>query len=312
MLQRRSRTLLQSARTSGRFLCAASSQPTHSPIQAAVKQAEPLTAIKASRGRYQPLPGWLATLTVSGVAAGIVAANLEEVPLTGRKQLQINWLQPECKEHGTIPELRQILPLCAARPISTVSQNERLCLQGEDVLRSIYARAAFSTNMLAQQHPKLRARLSSLPERAEFLYDVDKLSASASSSFDGKACAWYDSWSTFRTNPRLCIITMSTGDLLRHSSHSSLVWVMGREFAHGIAKHRTELDSWTLVATCAVFSGLALSRIALLPAIALGCVLSTVITGVVIEIWLSQQQEHEADVIGAAIATAAQRTSCVQ
>ncbi|KAL3140670.1 hypothetical protein ABBQ32_005236 [Trebouxia sp. C0010 RCD-2024] len=83
------------------------------------------------------------------------------------------------------------------------------------------------------------------------------------------------------------------------------LWVKGHEVAHGIAKHQSESDSWTLVATCAGFSRLALSTIALLPAIALGCMLSTVIRRVGIQIWLSQQQEHEADVIGAAIATAA-------
>ena len=63
-------------------------------------------------------------------------------------------------------------------------------------------------------------------------------------------------------------------------------------------------DSWTLVATCAIFARLALSSIALLPAIALGCVLLTITRNVVIETWLSRQQEHEADIIGAAIAKA--------
>ena len=40
--------------------------------------------------RYQPLPGWLASITVGTVAAGVIAANLEEVPLTSRMQLQIS------------------------------------------------------------------------------------------------------------------------------------------------------------------------------------------------------------------------------
>ncbi|KAL3140669.1 hypothetical protein ABBQ32_005235 [Trebouxia sp. C0010 RCD-2024] len=176
---RHSGTLLQSARISAQFLCADSSQPTQSPIHAASKQAKPLTATKASHGRYQPLPGWLATLTVGGVTAGIVAANQEEVLLTDRKQ-QINWLQPERRIYGMIPELTQIRPASAPRPILTVFQNEWLCQQGEDVKWSIYPRAAFSTNMLAHQHSKLRAQLSSLPYRAEVFYDVDKLSASAS------------------------------------------------------------------------------------------------------------------------------------
>lgn len=48
-----------------------------------------------------------------------------------------------------------------------------------------------------------------------------------------------------------------------------------------------------------------MSSIALLPAMALGCVLSTIVRNVVIQVWLNQRQEHEADVTGAAISEAA-------
>ena len=106
-LQRRGRALFQSARVSGQYLTAASSIATHSPSQAALEQAKPLAATKASSySRYQPLPGWLATLAVGGVAGGIVAANLEEVPLTGRMQLQI------ARQHQRRSDRLQVMLLC--------------------------------------------------------------------------------------------------------------------------------------------------------------------------------------------------------
>lgn len=80
---------------------------------------------------------------------------------------------------------------------------------------------------------------------------------------------------------------------------------MAPEAAHGIAKHLVENNSWGLVSTAAIFSRLALSSIALVPAMAPGCVLSTLTKEIVIESWLSQQLEHEADVIGSAISRAA-------
>ena len=80
---------------------------------------------------------------------------------------------------------------------------------------------------------------------------------------------------------------------------------MAHEAAHGIAKHLVEKNSWGLVSTAAIFSRLSLSSIAPVPAMALGCVLSTLTKKIVIESWLSQQLEHEADVIGSAISRAA-------
>ena len=93
--------------------------------------------------------------------------------------------------------------------------------------------------------------------------------------------------------------------LLHHNSHNSLAYVMAHEFGHGIGRYLSESDSWALVSTCAIFSRLALSSIAPLPAIALGGVLSTISRKVVLDGWLTQRQEHEADVIGEAISKAA-------
>ncbi|KAL3158282.1 hypothetical protein ABBQ38_010527 [Trebouxia sp. C0009 RCD-2024] len=168
---------------------------------------------------------------------------------------------------------------------------------------ALFDEAAVGTHMLAHQHPDLRARLSSLPETAILTYYLEQLGSSVSYS-EGPSCAWYDFWSIHKAKRQFKVM-LSAGFLLEHRSINSLVWVMGHEFAHGIAKHATERDSWALVATGAIFSRLALSSIPLLPAVALGCALSTVTRHVVIGRWLIQRQEHEADVIGTAIATAA-------
>ena len=73
--------------------------------------------------------------------------------------------------------------------------------------------------------------------------------------------------------------------LLHHNSHNSLVYVM----AYEIARHLTESDSWALISTCAIFSSWALSSIAPLPAVALGCMLSTIARKVVLDRWLVQR-----------------------
>ncbi|KAL3158279.1 hypothetical protein ABBQ38_010524 [Trebouxia sp. C0009 RCD-2024] len=302
MLQRRSRTLIQSARISGQVFCSAPSP--HSPVHAASEQAKGLAAKALWHRRYQPLPGWLATLTVGAAAAGIVAANLEEVPLTGRKQLQIKWLQPGTKSMGWIPDVEEFALMHEpGRPNLSTAQNKQLRLDGGKLMANLFYKAVFSTHMLASEHPDLRARLFSLPETAMLAYYPDQLDSSVSYS-EGPSCAWYDFWSIHKAKRQFKVM-LSAGFLLEHRSINSLVWVMGHEFAHGIAKHPTESDSWALVATGVIFSRLALSTIPLLPAIALGCVLSTITRHVVIGRWLSQRHEHEADVIGTAIATAA-------
>ncbi len=153
--------------------------------------------------------------------------------------------------------------------------------------------------LLALQHPSLGSRLSTLPKIAELQYDADQFQSAASFS-NGATGAWYRFWSRL-TAKRQFIITMSAGSLLQHSSHNSLIWSMAHEAGHGIAEHQVELDSWGLLSTVAIFSRLALSSIAPLPAMAPGCVLLTLTKKVVIDSWLRQQLEHEADVIGTAI-----------
>lgn len=134
MLQKRSRTLLRSV---NQFLRSPAT-PTASfsnPLPAAIEHAQPIAAKKATPdSRYQPLPGWLASLTVGGVAAGIIAANLEEVPLTGRMQLQISFLQPRNDNTGMIPK-----PKLISYTIEDTAyvQDKKVTEQGHDLMLGI-------------------------------------------------------------------------------------------------------------------------------------------------------------------------------
>jgi len=250
------------------------------------------------------LPAWLANLAVGGVAAAIVTANLEEVPLTGRMQLRLDCFQPRPREPGVLPRHVKSHPACQnAASLSSCRQHQPLSEQASDVMFETYKDVVRGAELLALQHPSLSSRLSTLPKTAELQYDADQLQSVASFS-NGATWAWYRFWSRL-TAKRQFIISMSAGSLLQHSSHNSLIWSMAHEAGHGIAKHLVEIDSWGLVSTVAIFSRLALSSIALLPAMALGCVLSTLTKKIVIDSWLCQQLEHEADVIGTAISRAA-------
>jgi len=238
------------------------------------------------------------------VTAAIVTANLEEVPLTGRMQLQLDCFQPKPREPGVLSYHMTLAPICQhAESLTSYRQQWPLSQQPAGVMFETYKDVARGAQLLALQHPSLSSRLSTLPKTAELRYLADHFQRVASYS-DGATWAWYRFWSLL-TAKRQFIITMSAGSLLQHSSHNSLVWGMAHEAGHGIAKHLVETNSWGLVSTVAIFSRLALSSIALLPAMALGCVLSTLTKKIIIDSWLSQQLEHEADVIGTAISRAA-------
>ncbi len=238
------------------------------------------------------------------MTAAIVTANLEEVPLTGRMQLRLDCFQPRPREPGVLPQHVTLSPVCQhAASLSSCRQHEPLSQQASDVMFETCKDVRRGAQLLALQHPSLSSRLSMLPKTAELKYSADQFMAIASFS-DGATPAWYRFWSLL-TAKRQFIIRMSAGLLLQRSSHNSLVWTMAHEVGHGIAEHQVEVDSWGLLSTVAIFSRLALSSIALLPALALGCVLSTLTKKIVIDSWLSQQLEHEADVMGTAISRAA-------
>ena len=94
-MQKQGRALLQSVKLPQLLLAASSEAASHN-LPATSHQSRALAVSRSSSYRfYQPLPAWLANLAVGGVTAAIVTANLEEVPLTGRMQLQLDCLRPK-------------------------------------------------------------------------------------------------------------------------------------------------------------------------------------------------------------------------
>lgn len=285
-MQKQGRALLQSAKLP-RLLLTASNEAASHILPATLHQARALAVSRSSPYRFcQPLPAWLANLAVGGVTAAIVTANLEEVPLTGRMQLQLDCVQPKPREPGFLSDRMVLAPICQhAESLTSYKQQWPLSQQPAGVTYEPYRDVARGVQLLALQHPSLNSRLSTLPKTAKLRYLADHFQRHASFS-DGATWPWYR-FCSLLTAKRQFIITMSAGSLLWHSSHNSLVCGMAHEAGHGIAKHLVEKNSWGLVSTVAIFSRLALSSIAPLPALALGCVLSTLTKNIVIESWLS-------------------------
>ena len=62
-------------------------------------------------GKSEPTPSWLANLTVLGVGAAVIAANTEQVPITGRKQFTLWFLYTPSSSRsssGHLPELAEL------------------------------------------------------------------------------------------------------------------------------------------------------------------------------------------------------------
>ncbi|KAL0034789.1 hypothetical protein WJX77_007288 [Trebouxia sp. C0004] len=120
-----------------------------------------------------------------------------------------------------------------------------------------------------------------------------------------KGLSWYKLLRP-TSGERLFKVSVNSGLLLQHASAEELVFIMGHELGHGVAKHVEETQSWKVLISGAVFGRLALSGIsgrAWLLAIPAGYVISCVACKWV-PYCFSQQHEHEADVLGAAIARA--------
>lgn len=163
---------------------------------------QPLAATKASTdSRRQPLSGLLSSLEVTGVAAGVVAANLEEVPLTGRRQLQIKWLQPKTRKPGMMPVVDTLTTVCND---TTWDQGKQLSKQGVTLMLRLYNEAALGAALLADRHHGLKARLSTLPQTAKLQYCAHQLDPSAGFS-EGHSSdkAWYNFWYHLKAKRRL-------------------------------------------------------------------------------------------------------------
>ena len=276
-------------------------QPCHDAVvQRTANAAGKEQPTAKSEARF---PGWLATVATCGASAGVYTFNSEDVPLTGRRQLLFRWPQSSTAQPNTMcPPLgmESYRHHMAADKVSSPLQQQALQL-----VRSLYQQASFGTEMLALHHPELQQRLSYLPKTTRLDHNVYDLSPQASFQTENDL-SWYK-FLRPTSGGGLFKVSVNSGILLQHASAEELVFIMGHELGHGIAKHVEERESWKVLIRGAVFGRLALSGIsglAWLLAIPAGLYISRMACKWV-PYCLSQQHEHEADVLGAAIARAA-------
>jgi len=279
-----------------------SAQPCHDAV---VQQTANAAGKEQPTAKSQPrLPGWLASVATCRAAAGVYTFNSEDVPLTGRRQLLFRWPQSSTAQPNTkLPplEMESYRHYMAADKVSSPLQQQALQL-----VKSLYRQANYGIQVLALHHLELQQRLSSLPKAVRLDYNMYDLSPQASFQTENGLSGYKLFRST--SGGGLFKVSVNSGLLLQHASAGELVFVMGHELGHGVAKHLEEKESWKVLIRGSVFGRLALSGIcgwAWFPAIAAGYVISCVACKWVPDYLFSQQHEHEADVLGAAIARAA-------
>ena len=282
----------------------ASLQTSAEPCHDAVVQRTANAAGKEQPTAKSQPRGWLASVATCGAAAGVYAFNSEDVPLTGRRQLLFRWPHSLNAQPNTTTSV----------PKSMVSYNHHLAgdehsplqQQALQLVKKLYQQASYGTQILAHHHPELQQRLSSLPKAVRLIYNAYDLSPQASFQTESHL-SWYKLLRP-TSGAGLFKVSVNSGLLLPHASGEELVFIMGHELEHGIAKHLEEEESWKVLIRGAVFGWLVLSGISgwgLLLAIPIAYKISSVACERVVPYWFSQQHEHEADVLGAAIARAA-------
>lgn len=160
-------------------------------------------------------------------------------------------------------------------------------------MHDLYQHAAVAIEALSWSDPHLQTQLATVSDTIQLDHFVISLQPEASLR------AWYDS-----KGPHITI-SMLAGLLLQQQSHSSLLWVTAHELDHGIAQHTVERISWLNVHSSTIWSMPAMARLGPLRSIAAGIIPMCIVRKAFLKLWLSQQHEHEADIIGAAISKAA-------
>ena len=253
----------------------------------------------------QPLRGWLKTLAVGAAAAGVYAANVETVPLTGCKQLLLKWpgTASASDSSESLPASARLLKF---RLPSKCQQLEQLEMQGLQIMQLLYQRSAAGANLLAQHSPDLRERLTGLTSKVELQHQTWNVKQQGAFFTNYRECAWHKLWGG--PHKKRFVVNMSAGFLLSGSSLSSFIWAMSHEMSHGIAKHTNEKESWRRLITVSIFARLAVSSMlswGCVPYLIISFLLSRIANSVLVDAFLSRHLELEADVLGAALSTAA-------
>ena len=252
------------------------------------------------------MQGWRTNLAVFGTAAGIYAANSQKVPLTGRRQLLFRWRQPTAHTVTSLP--RDIIFENSYVIMSDDEHKDILASlqqQGQQLMQSLYQQAATGIEKLALYSPDLRRRLATLPSTVQLYHLWDELEQQA--SFGNGRPHWHAPGSLWNYvfSPGHFKLATTAGLLLQHDSPKALLFIMGHEIGHGIAKHIEEKESWRMLITGTICSRLALTGMGPVKAMAAAYLASRLACHLYVDTFLSHQQEHEADLLGTAISMSA-------
>ena len=128
----------------------------------------------SEQSKSKPTPSWLANLAVLGVGAAVVAANTEQMPITGRRQFTLGFLHTPSVSRSSSGQLPTVAEL-HRHEFGTDTCFHVLQEQGLQVMQNTYQMAASGVARLAASNPILQQRLERIPKRIVLQHDVNIL-----------------------------------------------------------------------------------------------------------------------------------------
>ena len=125
----------------------------------------------SEHGKSKPTPSWLANLTVLGVGAVVVAANTEQVPISGRRQFTLWFLHTPSLDRSSSGHLPAVAEL-HRHDLDNGSAFHELQEQGLQLMQNSYQTAASGVARLAASDTILQKRLKMLPKRIVLQHDA--------------------------------------------------------------------------------------------------------------------------------------------
>ena len=261
---------------------ASTAKTAHKPISTAVSASSP----PKRKGR-------LTGLVIGAVTAFVVGSNLEQAPVTGRRQLllQSPFLSSFSRMQQTFPSrmptIYKIGYEVEKKSLKFIAPREM-----QQLLEVTYTRLAAAVEKLAESSPDLDRHLARMP---------NKVVLSGGCSLK-PMCPLLQ---TSKTAPLM--LRMQALNMLPLQSTDELLSAMCRGLAPAVLDHQREVDSWKLVNNITLCSNIYRQRaggvrwgLALFVPAALWMVANSII-----RTWLPRQQEYEADEVAAAFSTAA-------
>lgn len=171
---------------------------------------------------------------------------------------------------------------------------QQLHRQGSQLMQVLFQNV--STKGLALLASKVRIWLSKLPATMHLSHSLDTQPQASYSSFEIRNQKGF----------LMCgHIYKTAGMVLHHQTPEGLAWPMNHELGQGVAQHSTEKQSWKALIAGVAFARLRLSGIKGVPNLLISGAITSLASLCMVNIWLVQNFEFEADEIGAAISKAA-------